>query len=193
MLLTPVHLQCGDKPAQFLLFPRGFLGTSVAPPVFRTTMNKKTLILIGAAVLIAASAGASIYLFLPSFLPAFIRPADATLKKQTQKLEEVNKHEPEVGADLEVFVVNLAGQAPARYLRTALSLGVRSEKEKEEVKELSGPIRDAVIMYLTERKVEELLDVEGKTKLRAELLKKINTAVGKKLVLNVYFKEFLIQ
>ena len=155
-------------------------------------MKKKTLILVGAAILMAAGSGAGIYFFLPSFLPAFVRPADATPKIETKKAEEV-KHEPEVGADLEVFVVNLAGQNPARYLRTALSLGVKSEKEKEEVKELSGPIRDAVIMYLTERKVEELLDLQGKAKLRAELLKKINDAVGKKMVLNVYFKEFLIQ
>ena len=49
-------------------------------------------------------------------------------------------------------------------------------------------------MYLTERKVEDLTDIEGKNKIRAELLKKITDAVGdKKLVSNVYFKEFLIQ
>jgi flagellar FliL protein len=156
-------------------------------------MNKKTLILVGAAILLVGGAGAGIYYFVPSFLPAFIRPADATPKRQAQKVEEEKKREPEVGADLEVFVVNLTGQAPARYLRTTLSLGVKSEKEKEEVKELSGPIRDAVIMYLTERKVEELLDLKGKAKLRAELVKQINAAVGKKMVLNVYFKEFLIQ
>ncbi len=156
-------------------------------------MNKKTLILLGAAILMVAGAGAGIYYFLPGFLPAFIRPADATPKGQAKKAEEVKKHEPEVGADLDVFVVNLAGQAPARYLRTTLSLGVKSEKEKEEIKELSGPIRDAVIMYLTECKVEDLLDLKGKTKLRADLVRQINAAIGKKMVLNVYFKEFLIQ
>jgi flagellar FliL protein len=156
-------------------------------------MNKKAILLMGAAVLILAGAGASVYFFMPEFLPAFIRPVDASPNKQAKKGAEEKKHEPEIGADLEVFVVNLAGQAPARYLRTTLSLGLRSEKEKEEVKELSGPIRHAVIMYLTERKVEELLDPEGKTKLRSDLLKQINAAVGKKMVSNVYFKEFLIQ
>ncbi len=155
-------------------------------------MKKKTLILLGAAILIAAGAGAGIYFFLPNVLPDFLRPAGAAPKKQTQKIEET-RHEPEVGADLDVFVVNLAGQTPARYLRTALSLGVRSEKEKEQIKELAGPIRDAVIMYLTERKVEDLVDLQGKAKLRAELLKKINEVIGQKMVLNVYFKEFLIQ
>ena len=156
-------------------------------------MNKKIILLIGAAVLVMGGAGAGIYFFMPEFLPAFIRPVDASQKMQAQKGEEEKKHEPEIGADLEVFVVNLAGQAPARYLRTTLSLGLKSEKEKEYIKELSGPIRNAVIMYLTERKVEELLDPAGKTKLRSDLLKQINGAVGKKMVSNVYFKEFLIQ
>ena len=156
-------------------------------------MNRKKLILAAAAILLLAGSGAGIYYFMPYVLPAFIRPADATRKGYAKKLKEEKKHEPEVGADLEVFVVNLAGPAPARYLRTTLSLGVKSEREKEEVKELSGPIRDAVIMYLTERKVEELLDVKGKAKLRADLVKQVNAAIGKKMVLNVYFKEFLIQ
>jgi flagellar basal body-associated protein FliL len=156
-------------------------------------MNKKIILLIGATVLTIGAAAGGLYYFMPEFLPAFIRPVDASQKKQAKKGEEENKREPEVGADLEVFVVNLAGQAPVRYLRTTLSLGLKSEKEKEELKELSGPIRHAVIMYLTERKVEELLDPAGKTKLRGDLLKQINIAAGKKMVANVYFKEFLIQ
>jgi len=49
-------------------------------------------------------------------------------------------------------------------------------------------------MYLSERKAEDLSDLEGKNKVRQELLKKISEAVGdKKLVSNIYFKEFLIQ
>jgi flagellar basal body-associated protein FliL len=79
-------------------------------------------------------------------------------------------------------------------LRTVLSLGVKSEHEKEKIKELSGKIRHAVIMYLTERKVEELVDPDGKNKVRDELRKQISEAVNdEKLVSNVYFKEFLIQ
>jgi flagellar basal body-associated protein FliL len=75
-----------------------------------------------------------------------------------------------------------------------LSLGVEDEHKKEKIKELSGKIRHSVIMYLTERKVEELADPEGKNKLREALHKQINEAVGdNKLVTNVYFKEFLIQ
>jgi flagellar protein FliL len=153
---------------------------------------KKIIIIFGFAVLVLGGAGAGVYFLQPDLLPEAIRPHDPHNKKAT-KNDEVKKHEPEVGADLDVFVVNLTGTAPRQYLRTSLSLGVKDEHEKEKIKEFSGPIRDAVIMYLTQQKVEDLLDLEGKNKLRQELNKQINNAIGSKLVSNVYFKEFLIQ
>ena len=71
---------------------------------------------------------------------------------------------------------------------------MKDEHEKEKIKALSGKIRHAVIMYLSERKAEELGDPEGKNKLREELQKLIAEAIDDKtLVTNIYFKEFLIQ
>jgi len=153
---------------------------------------KKIIVIVGIAIVVLGGAGAGIYFFQPDLLPEAIRPQDPH-SKQAKKNETVKKHEPEVGADLDVFVVNLSGTMPRQYLRTTLSLGVKDDHEKEKIKEFSGPIRDAVIMYLTQQKVEDLLDLEGKNKLRQELNKQINNAIGSKLVSNVYFKEFLIQ
>jgi flagellar protein FliL len=154
-------------------------------------MNKKIIIIAGALVGVLGGA-AGIYFLQPDLLPDFVRPKDSAAGKQATKPEKKGR-EPELGADLEVFVVNLVGTGPARYLRTSLSLGVKSEKEKEIVKESSGPIRDAIIMYLSERKVDELLDPAGKARVRAELHKHVNAAIGKPIVSNIYFKEFLIQ
>jgi flagellar basal body-associated protein FliL len=154
-------------------------------------MNKKLLILGGALIAVLGS-GAGVYFLYPEWLPGFIRPKVSAAAKPGKR-EEEKKREPEVGADLDVFVVNLAGSGPARYLRTTLSLGVKSEKEKEIVKESNGPVRDAIIMYLSDRKVEELLDPAAKAKLRADIRKQVNTAIGQAIVSNVYFKEFLIQ
>lgn len=154
-------------------------------------MTKKTITIIAAAVF-AIGGGAGAFFLRPDLLPGFIRPNDAQ-STEPKKSEPSKKVEHEVEADLDVFVVNLMGDGPARYLRTTLSFGVASDHEKEEVKKFNGVIRHAIIMYLTERRVEELLNPEGKSRVRTDLHKAINAAVGRKLVTNVYFKEFLIQ
>jgi flagellar FliL protein len=153
-------------------------------------MNKKIIVIAGAVVTLCGGAGA--FFLAPDLLPQIIRPNDAQ-STEAKKNHVPKKVEHEVEADLDVFVVNLVGEGPARYLRTSLTLGVPSEEEKEEIKKYNGVIRHAIIMYLTERRVEELLNPEGKSRVRADLHKSINAAVGKKLVSNVYFKEFLIQ
>lgn len=156
-------------------------------------MKKIIIIVVGVLVLLGGG-GAGVYFLKPDLLPEAIRPKDAAAGKDAKKAVEHKKEEPEVGADLEVFVVNLAGGGPSRYLRTTLTLAVKDEHDKEKIKEMTGKIRHNVIMYLTERKAEELIDPEGKNKVRQELQKHINEAIGeKKFVSNIYFKEFLIQ
>lgn len=174
---------------------------------------KKIIIIVVGVLLLVGGGGAGVYFLKPDLLPEAIRPkspdgahakaegeeagddkkSDGHGKKDKKKKDGKKEH-PEVGADLDVFVVNLAGGGAPRYLRTQLSLGVKDEHEKEKIKELSGKIRHAVIMYLSERKAEELGDPEGKNKLREALQKQIAEAIDDdKLVTNVYFKEFLIQ
>jgi flagellar FliL protein len=164
------------------------IGISVAQ--LAAQMNMKIIVIAGALTAVLGGV-AAVYFVFPGVIPGTAKPKEQDAHKEA-KVEE-KKREPEVGADLDVFVVNLSGPGPSRYLRTTLSLGVKSEKEKELIKEASGPIRDAVIMYLSQRKVEELLDSNGKTKLRTDLNNEVNNAIGSRIVSNVYFKEFLIQ
>lgn len=165
---------------------------------------KKLIIVIVAVVLLLGGGAAGVYFVKPDLLPESIRPKSNDAQHGEAASEEAGdkgknskksqEHGHEVAADLDVFVVNLSGSGPSRYLRTMLSLGVKDEHVKEKIKEQSGKIRHAVIMYLTERKVEELAVPEGKNKVREQLHKQINDAIGdEKLVTNVYFKEFLIQ
>jgi flagellar basal body-associated protein FliL len=156
-------------------------------------MNKKIIIIAAGALVGVLGAGAGFYFLKPDLLPGSARSNNAAAGKEAKKAVKDNKHQTEVGADLEVFVVNLASSGQGRYLRTTLSLGVKNEHEKDKIKEYTGPIRHAVIMYLTERKVEELTAPEGKEKLRHALHEQINEVIGQKMVSSVYFKEFLIQ
>ena len=154
-------------------------------------MNKKLFIIAAGALTGVLGAAAGVYFLKPELIPGLAKSEHAT--DSAQKDEKNKKQQTEVGADLDVFVVNLASSGHGRYLRTTLSLGVKDTHEKEKIKEFVGPIRHAVIMYLTERKVDELIDPEGKEKLRQALHEQINEAIGEKMVSNVYFKEFLIQ
>jgi len=48
-------------------------------------------------------------------------------------------------------------------------------------------------MLLSVQNAEDLSTPEGKEKLRAELFRRVNDAISKATVQNLYFKEFLIQ
>ena len=159
----------------------------------RRGMSKKLIIIVAGALAGILGAGAGVYFLKPDLLPGMGGAKEEGAAKGAKKEELEKKAHNEVGADLDVFVVNLAGAGTGRYLRTTLSLGVKDSHEKEKIKEFTGPIRHAVIMHLTERKIEELTDPKGKEKLRHALQEQINEAVGQKLVSTVYFKEFLIQ
>jgi flagellar FliL protein len=157
----------------------------------RRTMNRKIIIIAAGALTGILGAGGIIYFVNPDLIPGLVGAEGPT--HQAENVHKEKKQDTEVGADLDVFVVNLASSGQGRYLRTTLSLGVKDAHEKEKIKEFVGPIRHAVIMYLTERKVDELVDPAGKEKLRQALHQQINEAIGEKMVSNVYFKEFLIQ
>ncbi len=155
-------------------------------------MKKIIIIIVGVLVLLGGG-GAGVYFLKPDLLPEAIRPKDKNAdhakteggeakdgEDKTDPKKKAGKkdaHAHEVSADLDVFVVNLTGAGPPRYLRTMLSLGIKDEHDKEKIKERSGKIRHAVIMYLSERKAEELGDPAGKNKLREELQKQIAEAI----------------
>lgn len=153
---------------------------------------KKIIIIAVAALALLGGAGGAVYFLAPGLLPEAMRPKSAADAEEATRAAA--KAVPEIGADLDVFVVNLAGPGPSRYLRTTLSLGVKNERAKDKVKDLSGKIRHAVIMHLSQLQPEDLSSAEGKNKLRQELQQQINDAAGdNQFVSNVYFKEFLIQ
>jgi flagellar FliL protein len=55
-------------------------------------------------------------------------------------------------------------------------------------------IRDAIIRVLSSRKSEDVLSVEGKDKLKEDLIEAVNDASGTEpVVTNIYFSDFIVQ
>ena len=106
----------------------------------------------------------------------------------------------------EPLLVNLADEGGAAYLRLSLSLRVlddvpvKGEKPKEEkpekgkaVNESEAAVRDVALDVIGRTTAAELLQVDGKEKLKQQLLVAIEKRVPEVKVKDVFFTEFLVQ
>lgn len=97
--------------------------------------------------------------------------------------------------ELQPYVVNLADQGEARYLRMTVSVGVGGGDEKEEKPSplFTTRVRNAMLAVLTTKTSEEVLTSEGKMKLRKELLRAARAACHEPRIEAIYITEFIIQ
>jgi hypothetical protein len=91
------------------------------------------------------------------------------------------------------FIVNLADDGARRYLRATLQLALRKESYKKHFGKLDPRMRDALLTLLSSQRTDQLLKPEGKEQLRKEIASQINDILGKEVVDEVYFIDFLIQ
>lgn len=123
-----------------------------------------------------------------------------------KKAEEAHKLEPAaetVNKDpntmvgemykLDPFVVNLSEPRGNRYLKSTIELEMDSEALKAELERRKAQLRDTILQLLTSKSSQELQALEGKFRLRDELLSRINAMLVNGTVTRVYFTEFVIQ
>ncbi len=91
------------------------------------------------------------------------------------------------------IIANLRDPGAGRYVKVTLWLEVPGEEQAARIEELRVLIRDAVLIYFTELKVEDTVGADAKDKIRKDLLERINQVVGPGLVRRLFFTEFVIQ
>jgi flagellar FliL protein len=97
---------------------------------------------------------------------------------------------------LEPFVVNLADIEAARYLRIKITLMIDDKEKLSHVVEnmaLQQKVRDVILQSLTAKTSKDLINEEGKNKLRHELQEKIMVYFHDPKLVDVMFTEFVIQ
>ena len=109
-------------------------------------------------------------------------------EEQGQEVEKV----PLSYLPLEPFVVNLKGGG-RRFLKVAITLALEGAKGAEQARKEVPPIRNAILLLLTNKRFEEVITVEGKRKLQEEILAKVNDIIEGTQVREVYFTEFIAQ
>jgi len=93
---------------------------------------------------------------------------------------------------LDPFIVNLFDPKSVRYLKVTLQLELAGIT-KEEVDTQAPKIRDSLIILISSKKMEEVASMEGKLRLREEILFRINRILGEGKTREVYFTDFVVQ
>ncbi len=152
----------------------------------------KTIMIVAVAMLLSAGVGAGGY-FLgsskASSAPAVTAEAGA---------------EPESGGGLpedamgsmvkmDSFIVNILDDQGSRYLKATITLELSSEEAAEEIGIRDAQIRDAILLLIGSKTLNELSDLQGKLQLRADLVGRINSFLTTGKVRKIYFTEFVVQ
>ncbi len=159
--------------------------------------KSKLFLLIGLVVLLLAGGGGAGYWFFV-MRPAAAAAAAAAGATGEHDAKETKKEEGESAAlKFDPFVVNLADEGGARYLRVGLSLviagGEAEAKELEESKVKLLRIRSAVLELLSQQVADVVVTPEGKAVLKDAIEKAATEILQPVEVTDVLFTEFVVQ
>lgn len=190
------------------------------PPAPKKKGGMKFIIIIVVFVLLAGAGGGGFYYWRNMSVEAAEKQSKKSGGKQSQSEKDSDGSDPEADdakssvelskplrnalpededvkkiIELPPFIVNLADTEQARYLRMTVSLGIDSEgAENEKPNQLFlTRVRNAMLAVLSDKRSDEILSVEGKTKLRKELLEAARAASVDPEVIAIYVTDFIVQ
>lgn len=94
---------------------------------------------------------------------------------------------------LEPFIVNIYDGQEVRYLKIKIEFEMASPEVKSELDARQAPLRDAILVLLTTKTLQEIQDLQGKNQLREEILAAVNKILPPGKVTRVYFTDFVVQ
>jgi flagellar FliL protein len=94
---------------------------------------------------------------------------------------------------LEGFVIQLRTADTDRYARVAFDIEIANENDRKAVSDRLSQIRDAIIMYFSDRTLDELRGSEGIERTKNALLKKFDELVPGRRIRSLFITDFVIQ
>jgi flagellar protein FliL len=174
--------------------------TQDAPPKDK----KKLFIIIGAAVAALVLIGAAMFFLGGSKGEKKTAQGEAKVEAKAEggghgeaKAEGGGHGEAKAGAGttypLEPFVVNIYDGQEIRYLKLKCEFEMANSEVKGELDSRVAPLRDAILILLTTKTMQEIQDLQGKNTLREQILGAVNKIVPPGKVTKVYFTDFVVQ
>ena len=150
--------------------------TATAPADAPKKKSKKLLfIIIGVVLLALIGAGAALFIMKKNAAAAEDEFADE--EPAAAHVAKDPKHAP-VFMPLENMVVNLADPGGTRFIQLGLTLQLQDAKTEADVKAYMPSIRSNILLLISQRTAEEMLQVQGKEKLAQDIIATVSREMG---------------
>lgn len=94
---------------------------------------------------------------------------------------------------MDPFIVNIYDGQELRYLKVKVEFEIAGPTAKEELDLRQASLRDAILILLTTKTLQDIQDLQGKNQLREEILAAVTKIVAAGRVSKVYFTDFVVQ
>lgn len=94
---------------------------------------------------------------------------------------------------LEPFIVNIYDGQELRYLKVKVELEMSGVGVKAELDNRLAAIRDATLVLLSTKTLQDIQDLQGKNQLKDEIMASVNKIIQPGKIAKIYFTDFVVQ
>ena len=117
-----------------------------------------------------------------------------TVAPEIDREERSNPEEQGPIHAFEPFLVNLNEPGGGRFLRATVEIEVRNEEDLAELQGAERKVRDEILRYLSNLRVDATLGEANRLKIQDGITERIATLLGSdKIVKQIYFPDFVVQ
>ena len=165
--------------------------------------KKKLFIIIGAAVAVAVILGVVAFMLMGKGDKKEHGKEEAKVEGKAEGKAEGGEHGGAAGKEgaaagvsnvypLEPFIVNIYDGQELRYLKVKVEIEMTGAVKGELDARLAA-IRDAVLVLLSAKTLQDIQDVQGKNQLKEEILVAINKIIPPGKISKIYITDFVVQ
>ncbi|OGR30929.1 MAG: flagellar basal body protein FliL [Desulfuromonadaceae bacterium GWB2_53_15] len=170
--------------------------------------SKKKLIIIGAGVAVAIILGAVVFMMMGKGdkKEAGKEGADTKTEAKAEGGGHGGAAAPKEGGGkegaaaaganifpLEPFIVNIYDGQELRYLKVKVEMEMAGPGVKAVLDGRLAPIRDAILVLLSSKTMQDIQDIQGKNQLKEEILAAVNKHIPPGQISKIYFTDFVVQ
>ena len=133
--------------------------------------SKKMLVIVAGLVVVLALAGGGAWFFMSK---------KAAADEDVEEVSHVAPKGPPTFLPLDSMVINLANPGGEKVAQVGITLEVVDAKAVEKVKVYLPAIRSGILLLISQRTSDDLLQIEGKEKLAQDILAEASRPFGSK-------------